>query len=258
MIIGAQMYTLSKQCQTLEGISESFKRVADIGYTAVQLSGLCPYEADWMAEELKKNGLIAPVTHFDAGKIAEDTEETIKFHKTVGAKYIGIGGLRGLWNKDYNDKPKEYWAAFAKDFVPAADKIRDAGLYFMYHNHHYEFMDKDGEILHDFLLKNFSADQMGFICDVYWYYVAGKDPAKLMDSLAGRTPVVHFKDLVTVNGEQRYAPVGSGEIDFDPIIEVCKKNNVEYAMVEQDDCFGEDPFECLKKSFDFLHGKGLC
>ena len=37
MIVGAQLYTLRDSCKTLEDLSETLKRVADMGYTAVQL-----------------------------------------------------------------------------------------------------------------------------------------------------------------------------------------------------------------------------
>ena len=66
MKLGAQFYTLREQCQTLEGLSESLKKVADIGYTTVQLSGVCAYEPEWMRDELKKNGLECVLTHWKA------------------------------------------------------------------------------------------------------------------------------------------------------------------------------------------------
>lgn len=259
MKIGAQLYTVTNSCQTLDGIVETFKKVSDMGYRSVQLSGLGSYEAEWMAEQLDKFGLEAPITHFDTNKVADSTEEVIEFHKKMGVKYIGIGGMRGLWNKDYKEKPFEYWDAFVKDFVPAAKKIAEAGCYFMYHNHHYEFMDVEGKFLYDHLLANFPAEIMGFTADVYWFKEAGKDPAEMLNELKGRTPVIHYKDMVIMpDGEHRYAPVGSGILDWDKIIEVSLKNGIEYAMVEQDGCYGEDPFECLKKSFRFLESKGLC
>ena len=40
MKIGAQLYTLHNFTKTLEGFSEALKKVADIGYTSVQVSGL--------------------------------------------------------------------------------------------------------------------------------------------------------------------------------------------------------------------------
>ena len=258
MKIGAQLYTCTKFCQDLDGLAETLKKVADIGYKTVQLSGVCAYEADWMNEQLKKNGLEAIITHINATEVADKTDAVIEKHKKMGIKYIGIGGLLGLWNPDYNEKPKEYWANFATRFVPAAQKIKNAGCYFMYHNHHYEFMDKDGEILHDFLVRNFSPDIMGFTLDLYWVKEAGRDPVTMLNELKGRTPVVHFKDMAIMpDGEHRYASVGSGILDWDSIIKTCLDNGVEYAMVEQDNCYDEDPFVCLKKSYDFLTSKGL-
>ena len=57
MKIGAQLFTLRDFCKTLDGFSETLKKVADIGYTTVQVSGTCAYEPEWLAEELKKNSL---------------------------------------------------------------------------------------------------------------------------------------------------------------------------------------------------------
>ena len=42
MKIGAQMFTTRATCQTLEGFADTLKRIADIGYTTVQVSGTCP------------------------------------------------------------------------------------------------------------------------------------------------------------------------------------------------------------------------
>lgn len=259
MKIGAQLYTCEKQCQTLDGIIETFKKVKDIGYDCVQLSGLCKYDAEWMAEQLDKAGLEAPITHYNTNDVADKTEEVIAFHKKMGVKYIGIGGMRGLWNADYKEKPFEYWDSFVRDFVPAAKKIKEAGCYFMYHNHHYEFMDIEGKILYDHLLKHFPAEIMGFTADLYWFQEAGKDPAEMLEELKGRTPVIHYKDmLVMPDGAHRYAPIGSGILDWDKIIETSLGCGIDYAMVEQDNCYDEDPFVCLKKSFDYLKSKGLC
>ena len=57
MKIGAQFYTIRDYCKNLDDFAESLKKVADIGYTTVQISGTCAYEADWLAEQLKATGL---------------------------------------------------------------------------------------------------------------------------------------------------------------------------------------------------------
>ena len=59
MLIGAQLFTLRDFCKTTQDLDETLKKVADMGMTTVQLSGVCGYEADWMAERLKAYGLTA-------------------------------------------------------------------------------------------------------------------------------------------------------------------------------------------------------
>ena len=83
MKIGVQFYTLRNQCTTLEGLETSMKRVADMGYQHIQLSGVCPYEADWMAEKLRETGLSCEITHYSYDKIVSETDATIVFHDTM-------------------------------------------------------------------------------------------------------------------------------------------------------------------------------
>ena len=83
MKIGAQFFTIRDYCRTPEALDESLKRVADIGYRHIQLSGVCPYEADWMAERLRTHGLSVEITHFDYNRILRDPTGTIRFHDQV-------------------------------------------------------------------------------------------------------------------------------------------------------------------------------
>lgn len=47
MKIGAQFFTLRDFCKTKEDFSESLKKVADMGYSTVQISGTCEYEPEY-------------------------------------------------------------------------------------------------------------------------------------------------------------------------------------------------------------------
>ena len=51
--------------------------------------------------------------------------------------------------------------------------------------------------------------------------------------------------------------MGWGNLDFDAILAACADSDARYLLVEQDDCFEENPFDCLKKSYDFLRSRGL-
>ena len=80
MVIGAQLFTVRDFAKDLSGFSETLKRVADIGYKVVQVSGTCDYEAEWLRDELKKNGLACVLTHTKPQEIIENTETVCKNH----------------------------------------------------------------------------------------------------------------------------------------------------------------------------------
>ena len=256
MLIGAQMYTVRDFCKNTVDFAETLKKIADIGYKTVQVSGTCDYDAEWLRDELKKNGLSCVITHTPFDKIINDTETVIANHKTFGCKYIGLGCMPKL-----GEVTREVADDFISKALPAAEKIKESGCLFMYHNHSKEFTENidgwDGCVL-DYLAEKFPVGTMGFTLDTHWVKVGGFDPIEYLEKLAGRTPCVHFKDLVYgEDGKSKYAPVGSGLLDFGAIISTCEKLGVEYALVEQDDCYGRDPFDCLKESYDYLKSEGL-
>ena len=53
----------------------------------------------------------------------------------------------------------------------------------------------------------------------------------------------------------RIAPIGEGNMNYDAIIEACLETGVEIAYVELENCYGADPFECLKRSYDYLNSR---
>ena len=254
MKIGAQLYTLRDFCRNPDDFSETLKKVADIGYTSVQVSGTCPYEAEWLRDELKKNGLTCGITHFDFNRILNETEKVIEEHKTFGCPYIGIGSMPGGAGRyaEFRDNPK---------LVPAMDKIAAAGLKFMYHNHsmEYETLMDDGRPVMFHLSDDFTPEQMGFTLDTYWVKYGGYDVVPEIERLSGRLPVIHFKDMyLTEDGERKMSWVGGGNVlDFGAIVEAFEKAGTRFGYVEQDNCNGEDPFLCMKKSYDYLTSLGL-
>ena len=52
-------------------------------------------------------------------------------------------------------------------------------------------------------------------------------------------------------------PVGEGNINFDRVFEKAKAGGCKYMLVEQDDCNGEDPFDCLMRSYQYMKACGF-
>ncbi len=257
MLIGAQLFTLRDYCKTLEGLDETLKKVADMGMTTVQLSGVCAYEADWMAERLKAYGLTAPITHFAYDRIKNDPEGTLKFHQTLGTPYIGIGIMpldiiQNITLENLNE--------FLSTIRPAVECFAAAGSKFMYHNHWHELSKLGDKYILDIICEAFPADRLGVTADVYWMQHAGEDPVAWLHKLKGRTDCVHFKDMaLNDKGEHIMVPNGDGtEMDYPAILKACVDTGVRYGFIEQDDCNGQDPFECMKRSYAYFRAQGFC
>jgi sugar phosphate isomerase/epimerase len=119
----------------------------------------------------------------------------------------------------------------------------------MYHNHDFEFEKRDGKLIMDRLAEGFPAEMMGFTLDTYWVQAGGGCPAAWLKKLKGRVNVIHIKDMAWKAGKIIMSEVMEGNLNWPGIIEAGKEAGVLYAMVEQDDCYGACPFDCLRTSF---------
>ena len=254
MIIGAQLYTVRDFAKDLTGFSETLKKVADIGYKTVQVSGTCAYEAEWLSEELDKNGLSCVLTHIAPAALIENTEKVCSDHDVFSCKNIGLGAMPGG-----GKVTDEIFEKFVADFLPVAKKINATGHKFFYHNHAFEFSKSaDGRIFMEKILEAFPKELMSVTLDTYWIHFSGADVCEWLRKLSGRVECVHLKDMTaSFNNRNLMAPVGSGNMNFEKIIKSADCAGAEYLLVEQDDCYGEDPFACLKKSYAYLCSLGL-
>jgi len=249
MEIGAQFYTIRDYCKPLDDFAESMKKVADIGYKYVQISGTCAYEPKWLKEQLDKNGLQCVLTHTPSDKLINQPKQVAKDHNIFGCDYVGLG----YFGFD-EANPECTLEAFTKQYTPVAKELKEHGKYFMYHSHDKEFRKVGDKIVLEHLRDIFLPEEMGFTLDTYWIQVGGGDPAQWLEKLAGRVPCIHLKDYAY---GAKMAVVGEGNLNFDRIFQKAEKAGTKYMLVEQDDCYGESPFECLKRSYQNLKTYGF-
>jgi sugar phosphate isomerase/epimerase len=250
MEISAQLYTVRRQLTTEEEIVSGFTRIKKDGYYGVQLSGF-KYEVPFMRDLLSKLNLKAVATHNSLNRLLEETDTIIKEHLELGCKYVGIGCVVTTTSEGANK--------YLSDILPVAKKIKDAGLQFVHHNHHYEFAKLDnGARFIDMLLDKTSPEDYGILADTYWLQVSGVSVDKFLTDNANRIKVIHLKDLAISPEDytQKFACVGSGNMDFESIIETANKIGVEHAVVEQDECYGLNPYDCLAKSREYIKKLG--
>lgn len=254
MIIGAQLYTLRDFCKTPEDIHETLKKVADIGYTAVQMSGIGKIDYAQFKEYCDECGLDIVLTHMPFDRIVNHTEELIAQHEILGCDYIGIGAP----TPEQCDTA-EHFKAFADALAAASETIHAAGKTFCYHNHFMEFKTlEDGFVPMEYMIKTFPK-HVNFTVDTYWVDYSGVASADLLNRLAGQIFCVHYKDLIEVEKdgktEKTMAPVGEGILDWPAINKACEAGGTKWIIVEQDICDG-DPFDCMKISYNNLKAMG--
>ena len=95
---------------------------------------------------------------------------------------------------------------------------------------------------------------LGFVPDTFWIQAGGGDPAAWIERLSGRVTCIHLKDYAY---GRNFAPIGEGNLNWPRIFAAAEKAGTRYMLVEQDNCYGEDPFECLKRSYAFLKSQGF-
>ena len=166
---------------------------------------------------------------------------------------------------------------FAKEAEEYCLKLKEDGIDLYYHNHHIEFMKlENGKYLLDVLREN--APHMGFELDTHWIHRGGENPVEFIKKYAGSVRLLHLKDYKIANVEMpdmrgadgmakfvtaffdkpvRFAELGAGSLPLKDCIEAGLAGGAEYFLIEQDDSYGRDPFECLKDSRAHLVSLGF-
>lgn len=250
MIIGAQLYTVRAFCKDLDSFAETLEKIADIGYTAVQVSGTCDFEPEWLKAQLDKAGLRCVLTHTPVDQLKADPFAAGKKHDIFGCKNVGLGYFK------FSKEDGHSYEDFKALITPMVEGVSRAGKYFMYHNHASEFSRSEGKVILERIAEDFPGDKLGFTPDTYWIQAGGGDPAQWIEKLSGRVPCIHLKDFA-FDGDKKMAVVGEGNINFDRVFLAAEAAGTEYMLVEQDDCYGEDPFACLARSYDYLRSRGF-
>ena len=253
--IGAQLYGYRKECDTLENLDICLKKIAEIGYKAIQVSGLKNITDGKEIKKLAdKYGLEIYVTHVAFTQMMEDFESVVQYQKDLDCRVVGIGA----YEKTYATDDINVINGYAKDLKMLSEKFAKEGITLAYHNHSIEFEKVDGKFLIDHIMEK---SGIPLILDTYWVAFAGIDVVKFINRYSNKIVFVHFKDLKVTNQVKRntvgFAEVGYGNFDWDAIIEACESSSAIAAIVEQDSTDKETPYISGKMSYDFLTTKGF-
>ena len=254
-LIGVQMSTIAPAKMPHFDAYESMGKLADIGYHCVEISQV-PMTAENVAgfrkaiDELGLNvssctASTSPMLPGMPGEFLcnpDDYKKIVEDCRKLDCDMLRIGMLPMTCMGNYQKA-----VDFAKEANEYALKLKEDGI----------------EL------------------DSHWIHRGGQDPGKFIKKYAGSIRLVHLKDyrigempipeggvdftskegmmkfMSNFTNIVQFAEVGEGTLDMPAIIQAGLEGGGEYFLVEQDDCYGRDPFDSLKISHDNLVKMGF-
>ena len=239
------------------------KTVSEIGYKNIEATdyadrkfyGMAPVEFKNYVKSLGLNSLSThqPTANYD------NIDNMIADVKAAGFKYLVIP-VPPMGHFKYNAATKTLGMDPDLDFVvkflnTVGKKCQAAGLQLLYHNHDFEFKkDTNCIVPIEYFLTKTNPQYVNFQMDLYWVTKAGADPIAYFEKYPGRFKIWHVKDMDT---QGRFAPVGTGTIDFARILAKKDVSGMKYYIVEQDNTFDLKPLEAIKISREGLKKFGF-
>lgn len=247
--VGLQLYTLRDDMK--EDFVGVLKKVAEMGYQAVEFAGYGGLEAKEMKKVLDDLGLKGVSSHVGLPLLRNELDRQIEYSLEIGAKYIVCPSSP----KDKLPDPV-FFNGLMEEFKKFGAECKKHGLVFGYHNHAFEFQKVDGQYIIDRIYESVDSDLLQAELDLYWVKKGGENPRDYMLKYKGRCPLVHVKDMAD-DAEGNFAEVGHGVIDYPSIFAVAEEVGVQCYVVEQDKCLNHPPLTSVKMSIDYLKSIGI-
>lgn len=207
-------------------------RLSELGYQGLEMSWQRILQlggADRVAEGLSAAGMEL-LTLMALKEQLRDHEATL--HQTLArfsCRHLTIphGSAESL------DAIKQDAAFYGE----AGARLHDRGVQLCYHNHEHEFRSRPrgtGHSAIDVLMDATTPETLALHLDVAWAAFGGADPVVVLERYSGRVPVVHLKDLYSLEVRGCFTCPGTGLLDLASILSACRRHGVKWATVEQD------------------------
>jgi len=246
------LFTLRDYCKTPADLRETLKRVREIGYQAVQVSGVGPIATEVIKELLDEAGLVCCATHEDSDVIRSKPEEVVAKLETLNCQHTAYP-----FPMDVDFEDEKAMKTLVCDLDEAGRILRESGKTLCYHNHGHELYRRGDKTVLDYIYQETARENLQGELDTFWIQAGGANPLEWIRKMEGRLPLLHLKDYaINLKGERYFAEIGYGNLAWPEIIFAAEDAGCQWFIVEQDFCPG-NPFDSIKKSFDFIN-EHLC
>ena len=243
--LSVQLYTLRDL--GAEDFIRTVQQVAGMGYAGVELAGYGNLKsADEVKRVLDDLGLVVSGSHASIESLEDDLSAVLDDQAVLGNRHLICP-----WMPEARRKDASGWKAVAASLDRIGKSCASRGIDFAYHNHAFEFQQFEGKAGLDILFENCDPKFVKAELDVYWIRHAGIDPVDYISKLGARTILLHLKDIAA-GEEKRFAPVGTGILDFPAILKAGQSAGVRWGVVEQDKTYETPPLDAIRTSIENL------
>ncbi|MEI9896855.1 MAG: sugar phosphate isomerase/epimerase [Chthoniobacter sp.] len=253
--LGLQLYSLRETFK--KDPTAALDKTKALGFQYAEVYAGIPLPPDKLKEELAARGITAVGSHFGYDDLKKDLPAAVAKAQALGLKYAGVAWIPHT-TAEFGEADVKKAAA---DFNTFGEAFKAAGIQFFYHTHGYEFRpvsEGSSDTFFDMLVKETKPELVSYEMDVFWTYLPGVDPVKLLAKYPDRWALMHLKDMRkgavrgVFTGKAPLTddvPIGTGQIDWPAILAQAAKSGVKYYFIED-----ESPTvdEALPQSIKYL------
>ena len=189
--MGLQLFTM--RAAMSKDVPGTLKRIAGLGYEEVETYGFDPQglgyygmPARTFAQLLRDNNLTTPTGHYDLNRFVTTSEDDLKRYMDrciEGAKALGQAYVTWPF-LDPETRTLDSFKIVARRLNLIGQQAKAAGLLVAYHNHDFEFVDHNGQIGYDIVIKETDAALVKLQMDLYWIARASPVSARVVQAAA--------------------------------------------------------------------------
>jgi sugar phosphate isomerase/epimerase len=235
---GLQLYSLRSEFAT--NVPGTLDEVKSWGVKNVELAGTYGLTPEQFRAQLDLRGLKAVSGHFPFDEYRTNLDAVVHAAKVFGLKYAGCAWIPHDDGKPFDEQTcREAIAVFNH----AGEVLAKQNVRFFYHAHGYEFQPYPGGTLLDLMMKETNPKYVHFQMDVFWIVHPGQDPMALLKKYGKRWELMHVKGmrdstptgLLTGHTDvTNDVALGTGKIDYVPILRQAKKTGVKWYFIEDE------------------------
>jgi len=252
--MGYQLYSIRDEMAKKP--IETLKALKSMGYQDFEVYGFDDekgmyygFKSTEFKEVLDSLGLSVTSGHYGFSPYLDKSDDDLKRFVDrciIGAKELKSQYITWPWIAP-EQRTMDNFKLMSHKLNLIGEQVTKANLGFAYHNHGFEFEDRDGENGFDIIINETDASLVKLEMDMYWVmHSSNYTPQELIDAQPGRYVMWHIKDMDKVSRD--YTELGNGSIDYLKLLPDPVTSGLEYYYLEQGGNFAVNSTKSAEES----------